>query len=485
MTAWDKNALWDAFSTIWKSHGPISANKYDALSATIPDAPSRNTLARQLGISWRELVKQVSELTDVHFDNKPGSKGPCRPPTGLGPGTFSEITEEELQLPAKYSRFSGKKGTSDIEFRCIGDRVITISDAITASGADTSKWELSDWSDSHWSTSMKLRKRVGTDKDGSSLIEHIPVIVQHHRFALKWRPIVPDPFKIALKNVKSTIPALKFPAKFTTPRPKTQYALELANYDCHIGKLAWVKETLQGNMDSKIAAKWVMDAVSKELEYSKGFKISKIYYIIGQDLLHTENYEGTTPLGRHILDIDTRLPKIIQRTIESTISAISLCLSHAPTEILWVPGNHDMHASYWLTQVVKQAFSGRKHLTVDDGPSWKKCRLWGSLLVGYTHDVSGRKRAASINQLPYFWPAEWSASRFRELHAGHKHKKEEEKFLPVYTVGGTIVRQIPGLTLTDAWHYHEAFTDAVPAGEAFIWSKDDGVVNHFTCNLKY
>jgi hypothetical protein len=82
--------------------------------------------------------------------------------------------------------------------------------------------------------------------------------------------------------------------------------------------------------------------------------------------------------------------------------------------------------------------------------------------------------------LPQFFPELWGQSKYREWHTGHKHKKMEWKFAPVASAGGTVIRQIPTLSPIDAWHYQEGFVDAIPAGESFIWSKQNGVIAHFT-----
>ena len=109
-----------------------------------------------------------------------------------------------------------------------------------------------------------------------------------------------------------------------------------------------------------------------------------------------------------------------------------------------------MHVSFYLSEIVKEHFRNDKFLTVDNTPPWRKARLWGSLLVGYTHDASTRT-VNIVNMLPQFWPELWAKSKFREWHTGHKHKKDELKFKPTQTIGGVIIRQIPALSTIDAW----------------------------------
>jgi len=208
------------------------------------------------------------------------------------------------------------------------------------------------------------------------------------------------------------------------------------------------------------------------------FKPEKIFFIVGNDLMHSENYQGTTPSGHNILDVDTRLPMLIKAALEINIKAVYRCRSVAPVEVIWIPGNHDPTASLWLCCALEQHFKDDKHVTVDISPCVRKARLWGNLLVGWTHEIVSR-HASWVNELAQAFPKEWGKSVYREWHHGHKHKKNEIKTMPVMTHGGVLCRQLTALSPIDAWHFENLFTDAVPGGEAFLWSKDKGVFSNF------
>ena len=50
---------------------------------------------------------------------------------------------------------------------------------------------------------------------------------------------------------------------------------------------------------------------------------------------------------------------------------------------------------------------------------------------------------------------------------------------PVTTHGGVICRQLTALSPIDVWHFENLFTDAVPGGEAYLWSKTKGIFSNF------
>lgn len=295
-------------------------------------------------------------------------------------------------------------------------------------------------------------------------------------------PRVPEPMEDALKELIAQIPAWKpkvHETLYEKPVGDSDFAMEMALYDAHFGKLAWGPETQQGSYDIDIAAHTFVNAARQNIDFCSPWNISKIFFPFGQDFMHVENYQGVTAMGKNVLDTDSRLPKILTKAITAIIDVVKLLRDVAPVEILWIPGNHDMHSSFYISEVLKQRFREDDRVLVDNTPPWRKARLWGNLLVGFTHDANIRQ-ANVVNMLPQFFPELWGKSKYREWHTGHKHTKREWKYAPVTSAGGTLIRQIPTLSTIDAWHYQEGFVDAIPAGESFIWSKRNGVIAHFT-----
>lgn len=366
--------------------------------------------------------------------------------------------------------FTDDTGLLEIE----GSQIDTLEKALAHAKVDLTDWDVDRHVINSWGVTMKIR-------EGDT---EYPKTVTNYQVKVWLKRKVSQPIQEALRALIESLPVLKCP-KIKNVLPTSDYAGEMSQYDIHMGKFAWGKETGGGDMDLAIGSSKILTACEDNLSHLAKYPVSTIKYILGNDLMHFENYMAQTIKGQHRLDVDSRLPKAIQMTIEAVLKSIYMCLQVAPVEILWIPGNHDMHASYWLTEIMKHHFKDNPYVKVDNAPNPRKARLWGKLLVAWTHDASGSKMAPVVNMLPQFWPDLWSQSIYREWHTGHKHKKEETKFKPVHTVGGVIVRQIPALSTIDFWHMEECFTDAVPAGESFLWNKDGGVLAHFTSNANY
>lgn len=379
-----------------------------------------------------------------------------------------------VQTDSVKRKFNSDSGAVEVNsFTCH-----TLEQALDLADIDMERWEVDRYEVNNWQVTLKIKNEDGTEK---------PETKTNWQVKMWLKPRVVEPLEIALRNLIKEIPKFVPPKAYRFSVPKAEngeLAGEMALYDAHIGKLAWKKEVTQGDYDLPISGKVLEDACEKNLNHLAPYKLSKIYYVLGNDFMHIENYTSTTPAGGHRLDTDSRFPKVYTEAKKGFLKTVYMCRQVAPVEIIWIPGNHDLHASFYLSEVVKEHFKNDKHVTVDNGPDQKKARLWGNLLVGFAHDGS-RRQVNFINVLPHFFPDLWGKSKFREWHVGHKHKKEEIKYWPTQSSGGTIIRQIPTLSTIDFWHYDNIFVDAVPAGESFVWDKTSGIVSHNTANVKY
>jgi len=348
----------------------------------------------------------------------------------------------------------------------------TLEKALEVANVDLEKWKVDRWICNSWQVTMKIRKQVGDVE-----VEE-PEVRTNYQVKVWLKPKVTQPLEIAMRNIIKEIPSFKFKRvpRFTAP---SGIAGEMALLDAHFGKLAWAKETGRRDYDLKAATKDYINACEKNLAYMEQFKPEKIFYIVGQDLMHIENFTGVTTKGGNILDYDTRLPKIFKTALETVIKCIYRCRDMAPVEIIWIPGNHDLHASMFLCCALEQHFKDDEHVSVDVTEEHRKARLWGKLLIGWTHEIPAGRTAAWTNELAHAFPKLWGQSEYREWHHGHKHKKSEIKTHPTMTMGGVVLRQLTALSPIDFWHYEHMFTDAVPGGESFVLSKDHGVIANY------
>jgi len=255
----------------------------------------------------------------------------------------------------------------------------------------------------------------------------------------------------------------------------------LANFDAHLGKLAWDIETGQGDYDIDIAVGEFDHVTDTNLNRIALFNPEKIIIIIGEDMLHYENLEGVTPKGRNILDTDGRLGKLQDAAIDAIVRTVYKARALAPVEVILVQGNHDETSSLWLSKVIRAYFKDDKFVDVDCQPRLRKARLWGKVFLGFGHKIMPTKIPAAHAEFSTSKDTKdlWGKAEYREVLFGDQHKKMQWKVGSLITHGATIFRQLTALSKIDYWHYENLFTDAVPGGEAFVYNKDTGFVANF------
>jgi hypothetical protein len=356
-------------------------------------------------------------------------------------------------------------------------------------GVDQNIWEVSTYTikDGRWTVCSKYRDQDLTFKDGvmdgHAIRKNDWIAVENKTYSISVtfkRKSVESNMKEIMQGIVDNMSSFGFP---TLRKRKSiiekGVAAELALYDAHFGKLAWKNETGYRHYDVKIATQDYMYAAEKALDLIIPHHPEKIFYIIGQDQFHVDNMASHTTQGDHTLDVDGRLPKIIPIVFGTVRDIIYKACQVAPVEVIWIPGNHDYVASFSLGLILKEHFRLNPRVTVDVSENPRKARLWGNLLVGWTHRITSKHTVWS-NELAQEFPELWGKSFFREWHHGDQHKKQTVKVTPIFTSGGVVCRQMTALSPVDQWHSANVFTDAIPGGEAYLWSKTTGVFANYT-----
>jgi hypothetical protein len=296
------------------------------------------------------------------------------------------------------------------------------------------------------------------------------------------RRLAPKPFQDAaaalIERMKSHAP--KYP-KVNKVKVKKPHMLEVCLFDAHFGKLSWAMETGQ-NFDLKICERVYLNAARDLIAKAGHYEIEKFVFPIGQDFFHINNQQNTTARGTP-QDVDGRLFKVFDTGCAAVIKAIEYCRQVAPVEVPWVPGNHDTDTSGFMARYVAAWFANAKDVAVDTRPLSRKFVRYGANLVMMTHGDEENHR-----DLPAIMAAEeramWGESQYAEIHTGHFHKKKQVRFAGADQFGGgVVVRTIPSLSGTDAWHYRKGWNRSPRSAEAYLWGKDPGLEAYFCTNV--
>jgi hypothetical protein len=192
--------------------------------------------------------------------------------------------------------------------------------------------------------------------------------------------------------------------------------------DLHMGALAWHEETGSDDYDLAIAERLIEDWFAAAIAQAPAAKTA----ILAQmgDLLHWDGFDSVTPTSRHVLDGDSRFPKMVRAAIRVLRRVIRAMLEkHEHVHVIMADANHDPASGVWLREMFAAFYEDEPRVTVDQSSSTYYAYRHGnvSLFVHHGH----RRKISDVDSV--------FAGRFREMygstrysyaHLGHLHSDE-------------------------------------------------------------
>lgn len=236
--------------------------------------------------------------------------------------------------------------------------------------------------------------------------------------------------------------------------------------DCHLGAMAWHREG-GADWDLKIAEATLLGAMQAMISQSPAAHTAVIN--IQGDFLHTDGKTPVTPAHKHVLDADSRYPKIRRAAIRVIREMTRLALErHAAVHLIVAEGNHDEEGAGWLSDCFAVHYENEPRITVNDSDLPFYVVEWGQTMLGVHH---GHK--VKNEQLPLLFAAQfpeaWGRTKRREIHCGHRHHRDEKEY------NGVTVVQHPTLAARDAYAARGGWI-ADRAAQAITYSKRFGQV---------
>ncbi|MCC3607439.1 MAG: hypothetical protein JGK24_30485 [Microcoleus sp. PH2017_29_MFU_D_A] len=212
--------------------------------------------------------------------------------------------------------------------------------------------------------------------------------------------------------------------------------------DYHLGMLAWHKE---GGSDWSIAIaeKTILAALVQMVNQSPSAHTAVLN--IQGDFLHTDGKTPVTPASKHVLDADSRFPKIRRSAIRIIRSLVAICLQrHQEVRLIIAEGNHDEESAGWLSDLFAVHYEEEPRVTVNDSVLPFYVFEWGTTMLGIHHGHKVKNESLPLLFAAQF-PQEWGRTTRREIHCGHRHHRDEKEY------NGVTVVQHPTLAARDAY----------------------------------
>ena len=249
-----------------------------------------------------------------------------------------------------------------------------------------------------------------------------------------------DAMRETVKGFKDEIPPA---AIVVAPAASEEQLCNLYTFtDYHLGMLAWHQE---GGADwsVSIAEKTILSALSQMINQSPTAHTAVLN--IQGDFLHTDGKTPVTPASKHVLDADTRFPKIRRAAIRIIRSLMAICLQrHQEVYLIIAEGNHDEESAGWLADLFAVHYEEEPRVTVNDSVLPFYVFEWGNTMLGVHHGHKVKNENLPLLFAAQF-PQEWGRTTRREIHCGHRHHRDEKEY------NGVTVVQHPTLAARDAY----------------------------------
>ena len=269
--------------------------------------------------------------------------------------------------------------------------------------------------------------------------------------------------------------------KYKRKKITDPHCLVLDIADLHIGKLATM-DGANDKYDVSLAVERAIQGSLSLIDKSKPYNIDKIFFIIGNDVLHIDNAKTRTTTSGTPQDTDGmwydnfKIARGVYCHIINMLSTIS------DVHVIHCPSNHDYMTGFMLADAVNCYFHNNKNITFDVSNVHRKYTKYGSNLLMFSHGDG-----CKIDQIPYLTAHEesgmWADTKYRYGYLHHIHHKDYFKFRSGKDYIGMTVEYMRSPSGTDRWHNDNGYTGSKVCIEAFIHHPENGQVCRLTHNF--
>lgn len=263
--------------------------------------------------------------------------------------------------------------------------------------------------------------------------------------------------------------------------------------DIHFLKLC-VKSETGYTYNRDVARHRVREGVTALLRMSKPFEVGRILFVLGNDILHTDNPRNTTTSGTS-QDTDGTIFQGFSDAKAAMIGAIEECAKVAQVDLMHVPSNHDWVMGWTLSQCLGAWFRDHPNVSSSDyslSEMHRKYYRYGGNLLGLTHGDGAKEEKL------YGLMVKEARSHIGEcqnlywiLHHVH-HKDRKRRGVDVFVTekdhngmtahhfgshapegDGVHIEYVRSPSAPDGWHDRQGFVNR-QAVECFIFHPHDG-----------
>lgn len=267
------------------------------------------------------------------------------------------------------------------------------------------------------------------------------------------------------------------PVNFIVPQEKNNERIRKAFVsinDLHSGALAWGKETGYGDWDLEIATERLQLWLGKLFDHIRKEQVDEIILYYNGDILHANGQIPMTSTHgtNHILDVDSRHFKVVDKTVENIIYTTDIACQISNVRLVIKRGNHDGDAYLALLQGAKWRYFNQSNVEVEMDPNSYWAHIFGKVAL-FGHHGDKIKADRLIMQFLQRYRKDISEVEHITVWTGDKHHRKVEQF------PGVIWEQASNWCEPD--QYGSDYGETAMA-QAVIYDEFEGEVARFTVN---
>lgn len=276
----------------------------------------------------------------------------------------------------------------------------------------------------------------------------------------------------AIESYSKSVPAV-LPAESPSLTMNELQAWYIAG-DPHFGMLAWAREAGE-DFDLPIARQRMLKAVDLLIETAPSAQTAVLLNV--GDAFHSNNSRNRTEGSGNVLDVDGRMSKIFEMTLETWGMCIDkLLLKHERVECINIRGNHDPDVSLLLAYAMRERYRNQPRVQIPICDRKFQYRRFGSTLI-CLHHGDGVKPADLPGIMLADVPLDVGETEFRYWWLGHIHHK-----LRGQEVNGAEWETFNTLAGRDAWHDGKGYR-ARQRMQVVVLHEHEGEWQRNTCDL--
>ena len=194
--------------------------------------------------------------------------------------------------------------------------------------------------------------------------------------------------------------------------------------------------------------------------------LEEITFVIGSDMLHTDNIFNQTTKGTQqevIMKWNDSFDMAFDIYVQSINKLKQFC---EKLNIILVSGNHGRTKEYYLAFALKKYFENEITINFDISTDPRKVFMYGNTFIGLHHGNT------KIENLPIVFAKEfapqWGIAKYHEIKVGDKHHFMEKDY------HGVRIKQLPACSNADSWHNDNNFINSVQSAICSIYDREKG-----------